>query len=1217
MSHPLKRKIGTLRGRVRRLAAVYGVSWVVGAVLAAVLLVGLADYLVRFQDRGIRVMASMVVLGVLGWTCYRHLYLGLRSVRLRDVDLAQRVQRRFPALGDGLASSVEFLDQPEDDPIAGSVTLRRAVIAKTTAETEPLDFGEVIERGPTVRAATGALALGLVAAIVVAVDPLSSQIAVARLSNPFDDVAWPQTTHLVLRRWVARVARGQAFEVEVVDRYGVKLPPQVRIHYRFEGSDGSTTEESELMHYIGDAMVARRENVTRPFSYRVEGGDDHSMPWIPVEVVEPPKLEALRVELVPPEYTGWPPETTDGQIRALVGTKVSAVAKSTKRLAAAALCLKDGRRIPGRLDEDGVTFTVPGDPATELTIEKSGAYWFELTDVEGLTAGSDTGWEIRALPDAPPTVSIEQPIATVFVTPNGVLPLRIAVKDDLAVHRIALRFNRSDRPEEDESVVLLQQGPDRVDPQAGGGLGAGEPSESRVVAYDWQLAPLELPPRTQVTFRGTATDYLPQTGTSEPRRLVIITPEELADRIASRQTSILADLARVLEMQRQSRRQVADLEIRLGEIGRLDRLDVDRLRGAELGQRQVNRTLTSRSEGVPMQIIGLLAELENNKVDSPDVQRQMEGLLAEIERLGREHLPIINRELTAAIKAATVRLQDAAAEEPSAAPEMEEDRPPGQHAAVREPLAAAGEEQDRVIASLEQMLGELSRWDNLRRFHRDFTQLEREEQDLLHRTTDLSSHSLAKELKDLLPQELADLRIVGRRQSELARRLDRIQQEMQQAVDQFEESDPLAAETVADALYRARELAISGQMRTAGGHVEQNRMGRAIEAQKQVIENLGEVLDILANRRQYELTRLIKKLRQAEADLAEIAGREAKVRKRTGEAAEAASETERRDQLQRVSGQQQQLEEETERMARRLERLMARQAGDTTRQAAGAMHQAGQSAGRGEAQKASEQAGEAERELDEAREQLAQRRRQAELELAIEQLARLEGTLKAMQARQEKALDETRRLDRIKQSQGRLTETETTSLYRLAQEQRNLKDETSVLIEEFVAAAVINMALSEAAAEMSRAAGLLDRRLTGRPTQQAEQQVLWRLAQLIEAVKQEELEATAQSGGGGQGGQAAQPQDVPPCDALKRLAELKLLRLMQEEINEQTRQLEKDFGSVDNLSEEARRQYTRLSEAQGRLADLLLSLVPPERKPEDNPNRDDRPLPPVEEEEMR
>src|SRR4030042_3511095 len=139
MSHPREEKVAVVRRRLRRLVIVSGVSWVVAAVVGTMTVVGLADYVIRFEDRGLRVICSLLVLGALGWTGYRYLYLGM-SVRLRHAYLAGRVQRRFPGLEDRLVSSVEFLGQSEDDPTAGSPPLRRAVVAQTTADAARIAF---------------------------------------------------------------------------------------------------------------------------------------------------------------------------------------------------------------------------------------------------------------------------------------------------------------------------------------------------------------------------------------------------------------------------------------------------------------------------------------------------------------------------------------------------------------------------------------------------------------------------------------------------------------------------------------------------------------------------------------------------------------------------------------------------------------------------------------------------------------------------------------------------------------------------------------------------------------------------------------------------------------------------------------------------------------------------------------------------------------------
>ena len=72
MLHPLEEKLVRLRRRIRPMAVVRGSCIVATALLAAAVAMGLLDYVFRFQDRGLRIIASLAVLTVFGWTFYRH-----------------------------------------------------------------------------------------------------------------------------------------------------------------------------------------------------------------------------------------------------------------------------------------------------------------------------------------------------------------------------------------------------------------------------------------------------------------------------------------------------------------------------------------------------------------------------------------------------------------------------------------------------------------------------------------------------------------------------------------------------------------------------------------------------------------------------------------------------------------------------------------------------------------------------------------------------------------------------------------------------------------------------------------------------------------------------------------------------------------------------------------------------------------------------------------
>jgi hypothetical protein len=1212
MAHPLEKRIAALRNRLRRLLAIYGLGWLVTAGLAVALTMGLLDYLLHFQDVGIRLIASLSVWAVVLWAGYRFLLVP-QTTRLSNAELARRVQRRFPQLSDSLASAVEFLDQPEDDPRAGSAALRGAVIREVTAASEPLDFLETAQGRPARRAALAASALALLTLILTLPNATAAWTAAVRLVNPLGNVAWPQQTHLELRQRIQRVGRGQAFEVEVVDRHA-ELPDVVRIHYRFTAR-GTAGEEVEAMHFAGGAMVARRENVVQPFVYRVEGGDDQKMLWIPVQVLEPPTVASLSVTLVPPAYTGWPATKAEGHLRALVGTEVQISAASTKPLRAAWLLLEDGRQVAARLAPDGKHFAIPADARQPLRIDKSGAYWFKLLDADGLVGGNDNRWEIRAVPDLPPTVLIEKPSGTLLVTANARVPLRVSAKDDLALRRIDLVFGRSDRPKQAEVVQPLYVGPQRVEPQSKG-LSQAEQGDGKVASLDWELAPLGLTAGTQVTFRATAGDYRPQTGASEPRRLNVVTPEELTERIASRQAFLLAELKRVAEIERQGRQQVADLEIRAGEIGLLDQLELDHLRGVELNERQVVRTLASRTDGLPMQILALREELENNRLSSPDVQRRMDGMLKELERLDREQFPVIARELTAAIKSTQIRIQevgrianpssdaadlrDGLAIRPTGKPKTIPSRQPqGRVApdpAVGASLAAAGNHQDQVIATLQTLIGQLSRWDSYRRFHREIAQLQRDQEELGQRTTELGRRTLAKEIQDLLPQESADLKINARQQVELAGQWDHLQQEMQSSVAPLQESDAAAAKSLAAALHRAQDLAIGGRMRSVGDDIQQNQMGRAITQQKQVVGDLQQVLDVLADRHE-DSDGLVHKLRQLETEAGKIADAEEDLQKRMAAAGG------NRSELDRLAAEQDRLREQTERLLQELQRLAAEKPSRAVEKAVRAMQRAAKSLRSGDAaQHAAEDAGKAYDALKEAAGKLGDARIQNEAELEMEKMAQLEDSLRSLRDRQQKALDETQRIEQRVRLNGSLTRSEAASLLDLARNQRLLGSEAAGMAAKTAAAEVLHLALSSAVEKMQEAAAMLENRQSGGETQQAETAALKWLDHVLEALKKDP-QTPGQSPPGSPADQGKKPPGVPnPGQALRNLVQIKLVKLMQLDVNDQSRKAEQQALQGGGPGEEARKRLTELSRQQGQLAVLLLKLLPTENahdQPED------------------
>ena len=101
------------------------------------------------------------------------------------------------------------------------------------------------------------------------------------------------------------------------------------------------------------------------------------------------------------------------------------------------------------------------------------------------------------------------------------------------------------------------------------------------------------------------------------------------------------------------------------------------------------------------------------------------------------------------------------------------------------------------------------------------------QQALADATKQQQLRTLSKTLDQLSPQEKADLQKLGQRQTELARRLEKALSQMQQTAGELSPTDPLAAQTLADAVEQARDEALSGKMHQAAQQLAGNQLAQA------------------------------------------------------------------------------------------------------------------------------------------------------------------------------------------------------------------------------------------------------------------------------------------------------------------------------------------------------------------------------------------------------
>jgi hypothetical protein len=449
---------------------------------------------------------------------------------------------------------------------------------------------------------------------------------------------------------------------------------------------------------------------------------------------------------------------------------------------------------------------------------------------------------------------------------------------------------------------------------------------------------------------------------------------------------------------------------------------------------------------------------------------------------------------------------------------------------------------------------------------------------------------LGDQKEKLTPEQKAQLDNAVAAQQKLQARMQELTEKLRRLSEDRKAADPSTAQELREALDQINKGNIAPRMKAAQEQLEQNQLENAGREQQRAVAELQDLVKKMEDRRDAELDRLIKQMKEAEQKLDELADEQDRLQKKMKEAAKIADPDKRREELQKLAREQKALQERTRQAARELSRLRAERASQTLNQAAEQMEEAVKRLERGEP--AGEKQEEALDRLEEAKDDVERTRNSTEVELAREQLARVADVLKRLKERHERLLGETERLNKEMLEQKGWTRTLRGSLGDLAEWERGLADEAESLAERDLASAeVFARQLRRAAEAMKQAgqafaghAGKVRETDTTQPEEAArlQQQAHRRLQSLLDALKSEDGEAMRGGANRGASGQGRSPGDgIPPT------AQLKLLRTMQAEVNEQTKEFANKHPDPARLTPAEKKELESLQREQKSIADLV------------------------------
>ncbi|MCX5652743.1 MAG: hypothetical protein NTU45_15340 [Planctomycetota bacterium] len=887
-----------VRARMMRIAAACAALAML--VILSVSATAAVDALIRFPSI-LRGIFLCVIVGLVAVDLRKFVIPSLRF-RPRPIEIAQRIERQRPELAGHLAAAVDF----ELTGVSRTNELAAFAVRNLEERAKGMDFGSVLKLRPTVLRVSGAVACVALAIGFAAVEPVYASIAVKRVLLPWSDAAWPARTaveSLMVDRTVA--PKGTPVELRARLSKGDEASERVFARYR-SVRDGAGVGEASAW-----TEVALSRQPDGAFSRLVDGdGDRLEFVFLTrdsetqvgsMRLVEPPAITAATLVAEPPAYaqrvmgartedlgsgadaratprdplldgsrvrlelklsraipfdaanpTVWMiGEATLGAQDGVVqegmvqdgvlqeGATASSASADGGAAAAAASAVQAAKGVgPARKP---VTPTIdPADPARwviEFTARGPTRIEAQLVDADGIRQREPSVFAFDTVADRAPTAAIIDPAQDESVVADARVPMRAEQRDDLELRSAGIEIATRLGKAETDSLVFEERA-EIAGPQPAASI-------ERVL----EIAKLQLAAGDSVVLRAFAEDHFDGLGASEkshgrtrsaPRVIRIVGEEEFERQIRSSLSGVRRDAMRIDERQAKAREQVEK-----------DPKDAT----LEQGQAAVTEGAARIRESAE-QVLERLGRNGRAEGSLADIARQAEDIASAAEARSAEASEALER-----------------ARKEAKTPEEREQRAAD--------AKQAAERQDEVRAELEDLVGLLDRDEDAWAARRRLEGLTNRIRQLARETQQAAQRSNGESREQMSPDARAEIDALAERQASAAEEAEKTLSEMKERAKALEESDAQQARALDAAAKAAEDGRVREEMEQASKDSAQNKLEQSKAAQERALEALQKAAQELEQDRKVrakELARMLEDLVEAIKRLiAETEGRRAEL----------------------------------------------------------------------------------------------------------------------------------------------------------------------------------------------------------------------------------------------------------------------------------------------------------------------------------------------------
>ena len=643
----IRAAIGRMRRAVQRHFMVDGLKNILLALLVLIIIDFALDRTFR-MDRPQRLIMLILSVSILGYVVYRKLLEPLLS-QLSDDALMIELEEAEGGMDEVLISALELSRMDIGGNENVSIKMVENTINEGAAAASKVSIESAFRRK---RMRANMLVLMSVLLCFVVGGILASRDEALKIwykrNVLLSDISWPSNYVLQLsgnKDGKIRVPRGEDWSLLVsVKEDHKELPSSVILEYRYEKGKRKSTE-SMTPNSAGDEFRSSVIDTSEPLKLRVRS-KEYETEWIPMELVDRPKVENFSISASYPDYTGLGEKALsidEGPYNLLNGTSIKITGAVNKSLRSASVTVGG---VVHQLEVVGNEFT--GSLSKEQVV--SGVYEVDVEDLEemgsseggksvGLGLRERSRFKIRIQNDRKPKVMVSVEGVSGLIVPGAMIPYEGKVEDDYAVEEIEIKYSwKEDQGEREEVTGSLV--PDNLVKFLG----------KKEIPLDggFDLNGLDIPLNSRFSMLFSAKDNNevsgPNVGESTRILLRVVGEAELRTDLLRREKEQRQILLELVKKQDLLLTDTGALAAELLDIDILGRSEKERL--AELQKRQ--KLLSVNINNIVKRLDGMVSEIINNRLEDDDgilKQRLRQKVIVPLGSLVKEVIPVAALEL--------------------------------------------------------------------------------------------------------------------------------------------------------------------------------------------------------------------------------------------------------------------------------------------------------------------------------------------------------------------------------------------------------------------------------------------------------------------------------------------------------------------------------------------------------------------------------------------